>query len=347
MDNNNSIRIVAAIVPIVVVCVGLLLLILPHYFCYRWHHHSRRSKKGVESKNISSCSGSDDDFQNNKDIEPGLLLETSPIPKTESSSSSDTYGNNVATTTRDETRSGNKDTDKESNHFLTSEETWERAKDIFPELLNEFSDLRSLHRIYRDVSPKGINVIIWEVLTEKFDELREQGIVESQQLMKRQNAPNLCIALGMNKEFVLRRFEAIRNFESEFGIVGKTPIMDSLKHLVDTLHIKNGRFGCMLSDEDFDTPRTQHKITCKCGIGHTESWNMVCIRWEMKNIGNFFAGFFEMKHRVCIMMAARISNLLEYPRRSMRDYGRKDRDLEVSRYNPNLSAPINIMAQLV
>jgi hypothetical protein len=117
-------------------------------------------------------------------------------------------------------------------HFLENDEAWERARYLFPGLVKES------HTRYG----RRFETIISELLREKVTELRKQGDTKFELLMKRENAVDLCIALGLNETVVRKRYEAISNVEREFKFVSKTPTLVSIQHLIYRIGV-NDPFG--------------------------------------------------------------------------------------------------------
>lgn len=90
----------------------------------------------------------------------------------------------------------------QKNDFLENNEAWKRAKYLFPGLV----------KLGHTLSGRRVDTIISELLRDKVTELREQGDKEFERLLKRENAVDLCMALGLNETVVSKRYEAISEF---------------------------------------------------------------------------------------------------------------------------------------
>jgi hypothetical protein len=91
---------------------------------------------------------------------------------------------------------------QKNKHFLEKDEAWERAKYLFPGLVKE-SDF---------LFDRRVRTVISELLREKVTELREQDNAQFELLMKRENAVDLCIALGLSETVVRKRYESFPIF---------------------------------------------------------------------------------------------------------------------------------------
>jgi len=146
--------------------------------------------------------------------------------------------------------------------ILTPDETWRKANFFFPGLLKGVT-LRTVegkHMRRRYSRCTSLNAAIHTELIQNMNrKLGELGSnidndqerrVEFERLMNHENAAELCIALGMNEAVVRLRFKLIRNFATDLDIpVGKTHILHSIQHLIDTIYASNP-FG---EDCDIDT----------------------------------------------------------------------------------------------
>jgi len=57
--------------------------------------------------------------------------------------------------------------------------------------------------------------------------------------MKRENAEDCCLKLGMNKDIVRIKFDATRKFEERMSLKFKTLILDSIFNLIENLDYDN------------------------------------------------------------------------------------------------------------
>lgn len=169
------------------------------------------------------------------------------------------------------------------SRVLDVEGTWRRAKFLFPGLLNDpYISLRCVigKRITsRKYSPcpnpiVAIQVELKERLEAKIFALsRTAGDWED--LNKKENASNLCIAVGMNEAAVRLRFKLIENLEKEFPfLTRKTSILHSIRHVIDTIHVFN-RFG-ELQDIDDQIRRR--------GYQETEWLSYLGVKWKKSQI---------------------------------------------------------------
>ena len=122
---------------------------------------------------------------------------------------------------------------KNKQHFLDLPDTWARARYLFPGLSEE----QPLHEIH----PNPV-VFLLESIECKLYDLRETDEGELERLMKRENAVELCIALGLRESFVRKRYEAIDTLHRELGTKSKTPTMISIWHLLMRIGVNNS-FG--------------------------------------------------------------------------------------------------------
>lgn len=111
------------------------------------------------------------------------------------------------------------------------QKTIKRAKYMFPGIVGEQRSFQSTQHVKR-----YLNGSVQYTLDNMSLESRET-------LMKRAGAAELCIAIGMDKVVVGRRFKAIANFEREIGATGKTHILHSISLLISTIDIDNHPFG--------------------------------------------------------------------------------------------------------
>lgn len=127
--------------------------------------------------------------------------------------------------------------------ILTPAETWRKANLFFPGWVGFFP------HVTRDIGThEGIRYALHRKLGAKLSELcstydkDRSEVARVEQLMHRENGADLCIALGMDEGLVRLRFEVIHNFETALGLkipTGKTHVLDSIQHLIDTLHVHN------------------------------------------------------------------------------------------------------------
>ena len=157
-----------------------------------------------------------------------------------------------------------------NKHFLEKDEVWERALYLFPGLV------RKSHTSIG----RRVETVISELLQQKVTELREQDDGRFEILMKRENAVDLCIALGLNKTVVRKRYEAISNVQREFNIVSKTPTLISIQHLIRRIGVDNpfgeqaDMDGCIR--EDYKSKKGLSYLGVKVKMGEAaEALNLV------------------------------------------------------------------------
>ena len=132
-------------------------------------------------------------------------------------------------------------------HYLKPEEAKKRALFLFPGLVTEEDLLNAL-------SPKprggfGTDGSIVARYEEKIHELLGQKIAELQKdggnfenLMKLENAVDLCLELGLNESLVKTRYRVINNFKDKCGIKSKTPTIVTIRHLIRRIGVDNPFF---------------------------------------------------------------------------------------------------------
>jgi hypothetical protein len=120
--------------------------------------------------------------------------------------------------------------------------TFERAQHFFPNNGMDFEYLANYNpgkfggRLGITLPTDYIKASLREYVTKKMDAM---GPEEKKILMKRENAQELCLKLGMNPEVVKVKFEANRRFQEELGLQFKTPILDAISHLINQLDYDN------------------------------------------------------------------------------------------------------------
>lgn len=145
--------------------------------------------------------------------------------------------------------------------FLDPEKTWSKAEFFFPGLV-EGTNLVSVERKWcrrkkgLDNANAAIRAELIEKLHQKVRDLSrpmDDKAVQAkwEYLNKKEHAAELCVALGMDSKVVNIRFQLIENLELVFPSLKthKTPILHSIHHLINTLHVVNNPFG---EDKDMD-----------------------------------------------------------------------------------------------
>lgn len=138
-----------------------------------------------------------------------------------------------------------KPTGPPSPEDMEFQQTLQNAVLFFPGLISV--EWRPLHRKLGPSPSNAVKIELIEKINGRMDVMDEGG---RQRLMKRENAEELCLVLGMNKTIVEVKFKATRKFEEELGFKGKMPILDSIFHLVETINVDNpfGRVNDLLEE---------------------------------------------------------------------------------------------------
>jgi hypothetical protein len=130
-------------------------------------------------------------------------------------------------------------TTDEKKHFLDEDEKLVRARYLFPGLsIPDRGPPRYHLRYGQDMRPTIENVV-GDLLSEKIHNLQQEDEARFSELMKRENAVDLCIALGVNETVVRKRYEVIGNLAREFNFTSKTPTLLSIRHLVYRIGVNN------------------------------------------------------------------------------------------------------------
>ena len=116
-------------------------------------------------------------------------------------------------------------TTNSQNQRLSDEEAWNRAREVLPGLVGN-QGMRLGRRVRRTVED-----LLFELLDERVLELK--GTPDNfRRLMKPENTVELCVALGLNKEYTTKRFTAISNIRTAFNLRRKTSALDSVRDLI-------------------------------------------------------------------------------------------------------------------
>jgi len=112
--------------------------------------------------------------------------------------------------------------------ILSQADAWRRAKHFFPNLVigNEV-----LHR--RELPEDRLEFL----LHKRVDELKKSGKLKT--LSEPGNAIDLCVALGMEENYVRKRYEVVARLREAFGLKSKTTTIDTVLHLIGSIGCKN------------------------------------------------------------------------------------------------------------
>jgi len=133
-------------------------------------------------------------------------------------------------------------TDHETR-ILTPAETCRKANFFFPGFVEWCKKYESPRY---SQTHEGIRLALHHKLSNSLHKLcsktdkNEKELAQAEELMKVENAEELCIALGMDEDLVRLRFRVVHNLGKALDIpTGKTHILHSIQHLVDTIHVNN------------------------------------------------------------------------------------------------------------
>lgn len=84
-----------------------------------------------------------------------------------------------------------------------------------------------------------VEAILTILLNEKMTELREKDEAQFEHPLKVGNVTELCIALGLDENFVRVRCSAISIMRQELELPGKTPTLISIWHLIRRIGFNN------------------------------------------------------------------------------------------------------------
>ena len=212
-DSNNGPLVAGVLGPLLF--LGLSALAIGYYRC--------RHKAEGESPSVIP-GPQDTNGPRDNDIEQGdLELKTTLV-------SVPTDGSNyIAEATGHESR------------ILTPAETCRKANLFFPgfvDFCDKFEFTRDTHEGIRWALHRKLSITLHKLCSK--NDKNEAELAGVEELMKQENAVELCIALGMDGDLVRLRFLVVRNFEEALDIpTGKTHIIHSIQHLIDTIHVDN------------------------------------------------------------------------------------------------------------
>ena len=123
---------------------------------------------------------------------------------------------------------------KEHNrsHFLSDEQKWKLAKEIFPGILKQSADYTMLKSNPRET----VEQFIWERIMRRYGELNRKDV---EHMLENNHDEDLCIALGIDETVTRKRFEVVRNLRNELGLQNLVPILNQIRRLVFTFGVKN------------------------------------------------------------------------------------------------------------
>ena len=147
------------------------------------------------------------------------------------------------TTSSNDTNLAETTSTEHETRILTPAETCRKADLFFPGFV-EYCEKYEPPRYSQ--THEGIRLALHHKLSNSLHELcsmtgkNEAEVAQVEQLMKHENAEALCITLGMAEGLVRLRFEVVRNLQKALDIpIGKTDILHSIEHLIDTIHVHN------------------------------------------------------------------------------------------------------------
>ena len=117
------------------------------------------------------------------------------------------------------------------SRHLSNDEAWQRAHRCFPNLLSE--DL-----VFSWKGSRRLEAVLEELLRERIRILQEDE-EDFERLLKRENAIELCIGLGLAEDIVVKRYEAVENIREALGIPCKTSTITTVRHLIRRLSTNN------------------------------------------------------------------------------------------------------------
>ncbi|CAB9501577.1 expressed unknown protein [Seminavis robusta] len=121
--------------------------------------------------------------------------------------------------------------DERDNVLLTVDETWKVAKYFFPGLMMK-------REAATFATHNDIQAYLRDDIDRKLREIEANDLDKYFALVKRENAAELCITLGMDEKYVRMRYGAVNAIHKELGFKSKTSTLTSLFHLIETLHIR-------------------------------------------------------------------------------------------------------------
>ncbi|KAL3942768.1 MAG: hypothetical protein SGARI_000156, partial [Bacillariaceae sp.] len=110
----------------------------------------------------------------------------------------------------------------------------QRAKYFFPGIVQHETE------VFQEdfIDTRQLCTFLLKRVNERYND-PNQSQEERERLMKRENAVELCVKLGMSECIVTLRFMAVEAILNELGVSGKMSVIKSVHFLVESLDLEN------------------------------------------------------------------------------------------------------------